>query len=143
VQADLNDPNSLPPALTGATAFFVTTDFWGPFYNPKTLSLLKDNQSLGEYCYNQEFQQGKNIFDAAALVPTIERIVVSSLVEANERSGGKYQGVYHWDGKARALKYLRDTHAELAGKLSVVVMGNYMGNWLKELKLRKVFIAVP
>jgi hypothetical protein len=128
--------------LTDASALFVTTDFWGLFYNPETLSLLKDNQSLGEYCYSQEFQQGKNIFDAAALVPTIERIVVSSLVEAKERSGGKYKGVYHWDGKARALKYLRDTHADLARKLSVVVMGNYMGNWLKDLKLRKVCIAL-
>ncbi len=142
MQADLNDPNSLLPALAGAIALFVTTDFWGAFYKPETLSLLKDNQSLGEFCCNQEFQQGKNIFDAAALVPSIERIVVSSLVEAKERSGGKYQGVYHWDGKARALKYLREAHADLAGKLSVVIMGNYMGNWLKELKLRKVCIVL-
>jgi hypothetical protein len=72
----------------------------------------------------------------------IERIVVSSLVEAKERSGGKYQGVYHWDGKARALKYFREAYADLAGKLSVVIMGNYMGNWLKELKLRKVCIVL-
>ncbi len=141
MQADLNDPSSLLPALTDATALFVTTDFWGAFYKPETLALLEGNQSLGEFCCNKEFQQGKNIFDAAVLVPTIERIVMSSLVEAKERSGGKYQGVYLWDGKARALRYLRETHAGLVGKLSVVIMGNYMENWLKELKLRKVSIV--
>jgi hypothetical protein len=128
--------------LTGATALFVMTDFWGAFYEPESRCLLKDNQILGEFYCNQEFQQGKNVFDAAALVPTIERIVVSSLVEAKERSGGKYKGVYHWDGKARALKYLRKAHADLAGKLSVVIMGNYMGNWLKALELRKVCIVL-
>lgn len=68
--------------------------------------------------------------------------MVSSLVEAKEKSRGKYKGVYYWDGKARALRYLREAHVDLAGKLSVVVMGNYMGNWLKELKLRKVCVVL-
>jgi hypothetical protein len=119
----------------------VTTDFWGPFYNPQTVSLLKNDQTLGEYCSSLEFQQGKNIFDAAALIPTLERIVVSSLVEAKGLSRGKYKGVYHWDGKAKALAYLKETYPELAGKLSTVIIGNYMGNWIRELKLRKVIIC--
>jgi hypothetical protein len=140
VQADLNDPSALPAAFAGAAALFVTTDFWGPFYNPQTLSLLKEHQTLGEYCSDIELQQGKNVFDAASQIPTLERIVVSSLVDAETLSGGRFKGVYHWGGKAMALKYLRESHPELAGKLSTVVMGNYMGNWLRDLKLRKVCI---
>jgi hypothetical protein len=118
----------------------VTTDFWAPFYNPVTRSLLKNDQPLGEYCSTLEFQQRKNVFDAAALIPTLKRIVVSSLVEAKCLSGGKYKGVYHWDGKAKALAYLKEAYPELAGKLSTVIMGNYMENWIRELKLRKVCI---
>jgi hypothetical protein len=34
-----------------------------------------------------------------------------------------------------ALKYLRESHPELAGKPSAVVMGNSMGNWLRDLIL--------
>jgi NmrA-like family len=116
----------------------VTTDFWGTFYNPATLALLKDNQTLGEYCYRQELEQGKNVFDAASQVQTMEMIVVSSLPDAEKLSGGKYKGVYHWDGKARALAYLKEAYPGLAGKLSTIIMGSYMGNWLGDLKLRKV-----
>ena len=85
-------------------------------------------------------QQGKNVFDAASQVPPLERIVISSLVDAETLSGGRFMGVYHWEGKAMALKYLRESHPELAGKPSAVVMGNYMGDWLRDLKLRKVCI---
>ncbi|PMD36789.1 putative NAD dependent epimerase/dehydratase [Hyaloscypha variabilis F] len=137
VQADLNEPSTLLSAFIGATALFVTTNFWAPFYNPRTLSLLKENQTLGEYCSDLEFRAAKNAFDAASQVQALERIVVSSLVDAEKLSGGKYKGVYHWEGKAAALKYLKETYPDLAGKLSVVVMGNYMGNWLEDLKLRK------
>jgi len=99
---------------------------------------LRPNQSLGEYCYEKELQQGKNVADGAAQITTLERIVVSSLCDVTKASGGKYKGVYHWDGKARAVTYLRERYPELAAKLSVVMMGNYMENWLGTMKLRKV-----
>lgn len=73
----------------------MTTDFWGPFYNPQTFSLLKENQALGEYCSDIELQQGKNVSDAASQVPPLERIVISSLVDAETLSGGRFMGVYH------------------------------------------------
>ncbi|KAH8761894.1 hypothetical protein BGZ57DRAFT_943930 [Hyaloscypha finlandica] len=98
VQVDLNDPFSLPAAFS-------------------------ENQALGEYCSDIELQQGKNVSDAASQVPPLERIVISSLVDAETLSGGRFMG------------YLRESHPELTGKPSAVVMWNYMGNWLRDLIL--------
>jgi hypothetical protein len=134
----LEDPSSLPAAFQGATAIFLTTDFWAPFYNPSTKALLKEGETLGEYCYSKELQQVKNVADAASKVEGLERIVVSSLVDATTLSGGKYKGVYHWDSKARGVEYLTEKYPELAMKMSLVYVGNYMSNWLHDLKLRKV-----
>jgi hypothetical protein len=138
VSADLDNPSTLTEAFAGAKAIFATTDFWAPFYNPATKSRLSDNQTLGEYCYEKELKQVKNIADAASKVEGLERIVVSSLVDAEKLSGGKYKGVYHWNSKARGVAYLQDQYPDLAKKMTVVIMGNYMDNWQHELKLRKV-----
>lgn len=138
VAGDLSSPSSLTAAFAGATAIFSTTDFWAAYYNPYTQSLLAQGQTLGEYCMLQELQQGRNVADAASNVVGLERIVVSSLCDVREKSGGKYGGVYHWDGKARAVKYLNEAYPALAAKLSVVLVGNYMSNWKKDVKLRKV-----
>jgi hypothetical protein len=135
----LEDPSSLSAVFQGATSIFLTTDFWAPFYNPSTKALLKEGETLGEYCYAKELQQVKNVANAANKVEGLERIVVSSLVDAMRSSGGKYKGVYHWDGKARGVEYLTEKYPELAKKMSIVYVGNYMSNWLQDLKLRKVF----
>jgi hypothetical protein len=135
----LEDPSSLSAVFQGATSIFLTTDFWAPFYNPSTKALLKEGETLGEYCYVKELQQVKNVADAAHKVEGLERIVVSSLVDATRLSGGKYKGVYHWDGKARGVEYLTEKYPELAKKMSIVYVGNYMSNWLHDLKLQKVF----
>jgi len=140
VYGDLDIPSTLPAAFANATAIFSTTDFWSSFYNPSTQSLLKPGQTVGEYCYEKDLQQGKNIADAASQVPSLEKIVISSLCDATKLSGGKYSGVYHWNSKAKAVQYLREKHPELAMKLSIVMIGNYMSNWKGDLKLRKVRI---
>lgn len=138
VAADLNDPSSLTTAFAGATAIFSTTDFWGNFYNPATQTLLKEGQSLGEFCKETEMRQGMNVADAASKVAGLQRFVVSSLVDATHLSGGKYAGVYHWDGKAAAVRYVRDVYPELAAKMDVVIVGNYMRNWVADVRFRKV-----
>lgn len=93
---------------------------------------------MPEYCYEQELQQGKNIADAAAQVEGLERFIVSSLVEARKWSLGKYKGVYHFDSKAQAVNYVKETYPELAKSMSTVLVGGYMENWLDQVKLRKV-----
>lgn len=93
---------------------------------------------MPEYCYEQEIQQIKNIANAAAKVEGLERFVVSNLVDAEKWSHGKYKGVYHFNSKARAVEYVKETYPELAKKMSTVLVGSYMGNWKGQVKLIKV-----
>ncbi|CZR54561.1 related to nitrogen metabolic regulation protein nmr [Phialocephala subalpina] len=137
ITADLNSPSTLGPAFFGADIIFATTDFWGPFHSPGTKELLKPGQGLGEYCCELELQQVKNIFDAAAKVEGLERLVVSTLVDVEKASGGKYKGVWHCDGKARGVVWGKEQYKELAGKVDEVFVPNYMSNWLGKIKLRK------
>ncbi|TVY86084.1 NmrA-like family domain-containing protein, partial [Lachnellula willkommii] len=118
--ANLNDPSTLIPAFAGAHTIFSTTDFYSPFHDPHTQALLTEGQSINEYCYEQELAQGKNVADAAARTEGLQRLVVSSLCDASEWSGGRYTGVFHFDAKARAVRYVRDVYPELAAKMSVV-----------------------
>lgn len=138
MSADLSNPSTLPTAFAGATAIFSTTDFWAPFYDPSTESLLKDGKTLAEYCKELESQQAMNVADAASMVLGLERLVVSALCHAERASGGKYGNVKHWDGKAEGVMYLKEKYPELAERTTVVVVGNYMENWLTDIKLRKV-----
>ncbi|KAH9210858.1 putative NAD dependent epimerase/dehydratase [Leptodontidium sp. 2 PMI_412] len=127
ITADLSSPETLTAAFAGATAIFSTTDFWGPFYDPSTSALLKEGESLAEYCKEREKTQGMNVADAASKVVGLERLVVSALCHGEDGSGGQYKNVAHWDGKAEAVKYLKSTHPELAEKTTVVVQtdGSY------------------
>jgi hypothetical protein len=129
VKGDLDDSASLVAAFKGANATFSTTDFWGPFYNPATQRHLKNGQTINEYCYELELQQGKNIADAAATVESLDRYVISALCDASKCSKGKYTGNYHFDSKARIVDYIREKYPPLAAKMSVVQLGSYMDNW--------------
>ncbi|KAL5326429.1 hypothetical protein ACEPPN_004114 [Leptodophora sp. 'Broadleaf-Isolate-01'] len=142
ITADLSSPETPTAAFAGATAIFSTTDFWGPFYDPSTSALLKEGESLAEYCKEREKTQGMNVADAASKVVGLERLVVSALCHAEDGSGGQYKNVAHWDGKAEAVKYLKSTHPELAEKTTVVVVGNYMENWMADIKLRKASLSL-
>ncbi|KAE8449108.1 hypothetical protein EG329_008491 [Mollisiaceae sp. DMI_Dod_QoI] len=137
VTADLNSVSSLISAFANASIIFATTDFWTAFYNPATKSSLKPGQNLGEYCYELELQQVKNIFSAAATVKGLERLVISTLVDVEAASGGKYKGVWHCDGKARGVVWGKSEFPELGEKISEVFVPNYMENWKGKLKLRK------
>ena len=134
VVADLNDVKSLIPAFTGATAIFAVTDFWAPMFSPETNSHLKPSQTLNEYCYDLELQQGRNIANAAAAestMKTLKRFVYSSLSDAKRWSGGKYTWVYHFDAKAKVVEYVRQEQTELSERMSTVQIGEYADNWAK------------
>ena len=74
-------------------------------------------------------QQGKSIADAAATVVDLDRFIMSAVCDVKKLSNGKYTWVYHFDGKAAAVKYLREAHPQLAAKMSIVQIGAYMSNW--------------
>jgi len=129
VKGDLDDKDSLIAAFKGADAIFSVTDFWGPFYNPANHQKLKEGQTINEFCYEYELQQGKNVADAAATVDGLERLVVSALCDAKKWSKEKYTWVYHFDSKAHIVDYINEKHPEMAAKMSIVQMGIYMSNW--------------
>lgn len=73
----------------------------------------------------------------------LERLVVSAQCDASKWGGGKYKWIYHFDSKARGVEYLKEKYPELAGKITVLVLGNYMANWKENLHFRKVGKTTP
>ena len=129
VKGDLDDKDSLISAFKGANAIFAVTDFWHPFGDPSSKEKLKPGQSINEYCYELEVQQGKKIAQAAATVEGLERFIFSSLSKSKYWSKGKYTGVYHFDSKADVVDYIKQELPKLAEKMSVVQIGMFMTNW--------------
>ncbi|GAB1737777.1 hypothetical protein NU219Hw_g2184t1 [Hortaea werneckii] len=138
VQADLNDFQSLQVAFKGANYIFAYTD---------TASIIRDSAFTGESIstgqhektatplpppefYSIEVQQGKNIADAAAKVPELERLVWSSLANVKRWSGGKYDQVFHFDAKAAVAEYMLEKE-ELESKVGCVLMGVFLTNVVK------------
>lgn len=129
VRTDLDDAESLKSEFDGANAIFGVTDFWQcmPMYRT----------TWNEACSLREFQQGKNIIDATAqTAPQLDRLVLSSLIDARKGSSGKYTWVWHFDSKAQFAKYLASKSGEgasnyqtLLGKTSSVQIGYYLDNW--------------
>ncbi|GMF80517.1 unnamed protein product [Aspergillus oryzae] len=138
IQADLDDIVSLESAFQGATAIFSVTDFWNAFATIAPNSEIED-QSKIRRTYEYELQQGKNVFDAAAKIDTLERLVFSSLSDASKWSKGKYTRVLHFEAKAHAVDYGRETYPELWKKTSVVQVGcgvyQFVGGLKGEVKL--------
>jgi len=133
VQADVDKPSTLPAAFAGATAIFAVTDFWGPFralaIDPdRQKQVLKHNQTINHWSYEKEAAQAKGIMDAAAKVNVLERFIWSGLSAPKKISGGKYTWVYHFDSKAEATEYLRETYPELWKRTSVIQVGFYAEN---------------
>ena len=133
IQADLHDPSTLVPAFKGANVIFSVTDFWKPFFNPANIERAKqEGISIGQLCYNLEYEQGKNIAAAAAhrdVLPGLDLngFIASTLSSARECSGGKYKDLFHFDSKADIFpKYIEEHHPELAKKMSFLQTGFFM-----------------
>ena len=131
VSANLDDTASLVQAFEGANAIFTVTDFWHPFYDPaQREKAAAANKHITVFTYEYELQQGKNIFDAAAQIPTLGRVIFSSLSDATKWSDGKYPNVYHFISKAHAEEYAKKQHPEVWKKTSVIQVGFYLSNVL-------------
>lgn len=127
MRGDASDIASLRAAFTSASAIFALTDFWGNFATASGLQLGPDeppNKRAGQL----EIQQAKNIFDAAAEIKGLERLVWSSLPSVTKQSGGKFTRGYHFDAKAVGDDYLYATYPELAKKTSIAQVGMYAEN---------------
>lgn len=129
VSADLNDLSSLKKAFVGATAVFGVTNFWAIYANQENRKRVSEGQKYVQWCADQEEQQGKNIFEAAASVPTLERLVYSSLTDFEKWTKGKYRGVVHFNSKARAAEWAQNQLPEVWVKTSIIQVGVYLTNF--------------
>ncbi|KAL2871136.1 uncharacterized protein BJX67DRAFT_217948 [Aspergillus lucknowensis] len=128
--ANFDDPSSLDAAFKGASAIFSVTNFWESFADPSQRKKAAElGQSIGTFCRDKEFQQTKNIIDAAAKVNTLQRFIISSMVNSNKLSGGKYPHVYDYEGKALGDEYGQSAHPTLWEKTSVLYAGLYLENY--------------
>ena len=129
VAANLDDPTSLVQAFEGAAAIFTVTDFWTLLFDPEQRKrAAAANKSILEFNYEYELQQGKNLFDAASKIDTLDRFIFSSLSDASKWSKGKYLNVFHFISKAHAAEYGKATYSELWKKTSILQVGFYLEN---------------
>jgi uncharacterized protein YbjT (DUF2867 family) len=128
VQADLDSPSTLSSAFANANAIFAVSDFWGLFGDPANAAKA-NGQPLNVWAANHETEQLKGVIDAAAKVSTLERFVFSSLSDATKWSRGKYTHVYHFDSKAKAEAYGKETYPKLWEKTSVFQAGFFLSNF--------------
>ncbi|KJR83715.1 hscarg dehydrogenase [Sporothrix schenckii 1099-18] len=139
VRADLGDSDTaaLRAALDGAHAIFLNTDFWET-YRPAAATLLsagKDPAAAGRLAFDHETKCRKNVADVAATLPTLERLVVSSLTSI---VGGSLflsdphatTRAFHPEAKNWAVEYIETQLPALAAKLSVIVPCAYNTNRL-------------
>jgi hypothetical protein len=76
-------------------------------------------QLMNEWTYHYEVQLGKNVFDAAAKVDTLEILVFSNLSDASKWPKGKYKNVLRFDSKAHAADYGKKKKIRTSGKRPV------------------------
>ncbi|RYP58787.1 hypothetical protein DL769_008804 [Monosporascus sp. CRB-8-3] len=116
VQADLEDPKTLPKAFEGAEYIFCTTDFWA--------IAPKDGIEAAE---RRETNQFVNVATVANELPALKHLVLSTMPNCDKISGGKFP-CPHWDAKARGGEYVREKLPKLAAKTTEVWMGWYLDN---------------
>jgi hypothetical protein len=141
VYADLHTPSTLDAAFTGANLIFSVTDFWTPFFAPANQARAKElGIPIGQYAYELEVEQGKNIVDAVARVVAARNglldddgsvgFVASTLCHAGQSSDGRYKDLYHFDAKADVFpRYVQQRYPELARKMSYLHTGYFYTSW--------------
>lgn len=83
-QADLDSSSSLRTAFEGAHVVFAVSDFWALYRDPSNANKPKQGQSLNAWAGGHETEQLKNVIDAVAGIPSVERFILSSLSGVNE-----------------------------------------------------------
>ena len=130
ISANLHDPPSLLRAFEGAHAIFSVTDFWAPYLDKKNQARAQaQGKSIGQLAYELEYEQGRNIADAASKVQELQRFVVSMLSSARKSSNGRYEKIWHFESKADMIRYVKSTYPALAAKMSELNMGVFFQAW--------------
>ncbi|KAH7190201.1 hypothetical protein DER44DRAFT_708365 [Fusarium oxysporum] len=140
VSADFDKPGTLSAVLEGAHAIFAVSNFWALYGEIASQGISEPEKPLNVLAAERETQQLKNVIDAAANVPTLERFILSSLSDSTKWSKGKYRHVYHFDSKAKAEDYTIATYPELWKKTSTLQAGIFLSNFVSQpyFKVTKV-----
>lgn len=100
------------------------------FPTAESSAKLKPGQTAGEFAFDKEVQQGKNIADALApMGESLELFVWSSLSDGNKWSKGKYPHTYHFNSKAAVVDYIEEKYPALSAKMSLLQLGWFVTNW--------------
>ncbi|KAK6435348.1 hypothetical protein LTR95_008463 [Oleoguttula sp. CCFEE 5521] len=131
VAANSNDLASLQSAFKNANYIYAYTDF-GSIMGDCMGRFAKGEVSapIGLEANKIEQQHGRNIADAAAGVPELERLVFSYQASVETLSKGKYTKSYHFEAKASIAKYML-AHEGLRGKVSLCQLGVFNTNAVK------------
>lgn len=150
VNANLDDVETLKAVFKGANVIFSVTQYWEPFFRPDCRARAKElGITCRKYAYDVEYQQGKNIADAAAMtVETLDKngFLVSTLSHARKCSGGAFTELYHFDSKADVFPdYVVHTYPSLAAKMSCIQTGysTTSHNILPNSYFQKVSLTLP
>jgi hypothetical protein len=130
---------------------FGNTDFWVHYQNPAVHDQAKkEGRAANELAYDREVwdlpsdikskrlltacsykqvQQGKNLIDAIAATPSIERFISSTLSNTRGVSKGNITHNLHFDAKWTAVEYLKSTYPDLWKKTSLLQLGIFATNW--------------
>ncbi|GFF54228.1 LOW QUALITY PROTEIN: hypothetical protein IFM46972_09973 [Aspergillus udagawae] len=114
VQADIDTPATLSAAFEGANTIFAVSDFLGLYGDPANKDKVKPPLNVRAGVH--ETQQLKNN-------------ILSSMSDATKWSKGEYTHVYHFDSKAKAEVYGRETYPDLWAKTSIYQAGLYLSNY--------------
>lgn len=129
IQADLGDASSIAKALDSVHVIFANIDFWTAYRDPSSAqAAAAAGKSLGQYSYDVEVQHGKALIQAAAAVPTLERLIYSGLPPMDKTASAEIAECFHWDAKAATIKYLRDQYPDLNDKTSIIYLAAYADN---------------
>lgn len=143
VQADLDSLDTLSAAFENAHAIFAVSDFWGLYGDPANQDKPAKDQPLNVWAANHETEQLRRVIDAAARIPTLERFILSSLSNATRWSHGKYSHVYHFDSKAKAAEYGKESYPELWQKTSIFQAGFFLSNFVSNPFFQPQMVSLP
>ncbi|KAK4622956.1 NmrA-like family domain-containing protein 1 [Fulvia fulva] len=120
--ADLDNVPSLERAFEGADAIFSVTDFW-QFVKPGRQIFAQARQQNRQpiaLAYEREFQQGKNIIDAAAKVHAMKplhRLTISTLADLRKWSNGESSTIFTLRAKLLTANTSRPRTQSLRGSV--------------------------
>ena len=116
-EVDLNNESSVRAAVRDATAIFMVTDFYAQLadHSVKTFASLTSKPAEGIAC-QRDYQAGKTLLFAAADVPGLQRVVLSTIRTKPISMRGREQV----KAKVQLVHWLKGTFPELWQKTSYI-----------------------